>query len=199
MPSFRVIAPSDYRAMPWRNGQGTTTEIAVESSEGGRFRWRLSIADVAQSGPFSEFPGYERVIAVAEGAGMLLTVSGREREWLDPDSEPYAFSGDAETHCTLLGGPIRDFNLIYDRVRCVGTLAALRFGPARLRREIHGERAFLFALQGDLIVDAGASGVYGVTTGGTLAVAGHAGPLVVAGPPGGVAFLAEIGTAPVSP
>jgi len=199
MPSFRVIAPSDYRAMPWRNGQGTTTEIAVEPGEGGRFRWRLSIADVAQSGPFSEFPGYERVIAVAEGAGMLLSISGRERAALDGDSEPYAFSGDAQTQCTLLDGPIRDFNLIYDRKLHMGTLAALRFGGARLRREIHGERAFLFALRGDLIVDAGASGVYGVATGGTLAAAGHAGPLVIAGPPGGVAFLAEIGPALASP
>jgi environmental stress-induced protein Ves len=198
MPSFRVIAPSDYRAMPWRNGQGTTTEIAIEPGEGGRFRWRLSIADVVQSGPFSEFPGYERVIAVAEGTGMLLTVSGREREALDADAEPYAFPGDARTHCTLLSGPIRDFNLIYDRALCIGTLATLRFGVARLRREIHRERAFLYALRGDLVVDAGTSGVYAVAAGASLAMADFAGAIVIAGPPGGAAFLAEIAAVPPS-
>ena len=63
--------------MPWRNGLGTTTEIAAEPSADGRFHWRLSIADVAQSGPFSSFEGYDRTIAVVAGAGMRLAVAGQ--------------------------------------------------------------------------------------------------------------------------
>ena len=43
--------------MPWRNGGGTTSEIVVEPGPGGRFHFRLSIADVEASGPFSGFPG----------------------------------------------------------------------------------------------------------------------------------------------
>src|SRR5579859_6225442 len=110
-----LIRPEAYRVMPWRNGQGTTAEIALEPGDGGRFRWRLSIADVAASGPFSDFAGYDRVIAVVGGAGMRLAVAGRPPIELTQASEPYAFAGEAATECTLLQGPIRDFNLMTDR------------------------------------------------------------------------------------
>src|ERR1700682_5916511 len=52
-----LLHPEDYRVMKWRNGQGTTTEIAVAPGRDGRFRWRLSIADVAAAGPVWDFPG----------------------------------------------------------------------------------------------------------------------------------------------
>src|SRR6185437_7948190 len=127
----RLIAPDAYRVMPWRNGQGTTTEIAIEPDEG-RFRWRVSVADVASSGPFSDFSGYDRVIAVASGAGMRLAVAGRTPVVLTRGSDPYSFPGDAATHCTLLDGPIRDFNLMTDRATCRGSLTALRFSGASI-------------------------------------------------------------------
>src|SRR5215510_3780263 len=47
--AMRIILPDAYRRMPWKNGAGTTTEIAIDPPEAdvaGRFRWRLSIADV---------------------------------------------------------------------------------------------------------------------------------------------------------
>ena len=62
----QVILPADYRVTPWRNGTGKTAEIAVAPGEGSRFAWRLSIADVPESGPFSDYPGYERIIAVVD-------------------------------------------------------------------------------------------------------------------------------------
>jgi environmental stress-induced protein Ves len=58
--------------MPWRNGQGMTREIAREPAAGENFLWRLSIAEIAASCDFSLFPGYDRTIALIEGAGMLL-------------------------------------------------------------------------------------------------------------------------------
>src|SRR5215472_7923266 len=115
MTEARLIRPEEYRVMPWRNGLGTTAEIATEPGAAGRFRWRLSIADVAASGPFSDFAGYDRVIAVASGAGMRLAVAGRAPVELTRDSQPYALPGEAATECTLLEGPIRDFNLMTDR------------------------------------------------------------------------------------
>jgi hypothetical protein len=62
--------------MPWRNGGGTTSEIAVEPAPGGRFRHRLSIADVTASGPFSDFAGYDRHILLLAGRGFTLRVDG---------------------------------------------------------------------------------------------------------------------------
>ena len=104
--------------MPWKNGFGTTTEIAIDPPDadvGGRFHWRLSIADVGRSGPFSPFPGYERTIMVIAGNGMDLAIGDRPARRLDRLFEPFVFSGDSAAECRLLDGPIRDFNLMVDR------------------------------------------------------------------------------------
>src|SRR3954463_8036751 len=72
---MRILRSTEYRRMPWRNGGGTTTEIAIAplpSASGDRFAHRVSIADVATDGPFSRFDGYERLIMLVEGAGMIL-------------------------------------------------------------------------------------------------------------------------------
>ena len=105
--------------MPWKNGLGTTREIAIDppgaSMTDAAFRWRLSIADVGQSGPFSAFPGIDRTIMVIKGKGMVLSVAGRPPRRLDKCFVPYEFSGDAATECELIDGPIQDFNLMVNR------------------------------------------------------------------------------------
>ena len=114
----RVIDASQHRTMRWKNGLGTTTEIAIDPpgvSLADRFRWRLSIASVQSSGPFSAFPGYERTIMVVEGRGMELAVGRSSPRRLDRPFEPFLFSGDAPAACRLIDGPIRDFNLMVDR------------------------------------------------------------------------------------
>jgi hypothetical protein len=99
--------------MPWKNGGGTTSEVLVEPPEG-RFRYRVSIADVASDGPFSRFEGYDRHILLLDGAGMTLDAGEHGAIALAPYA-PRAFSGDWAVTGTLTAGPVRDFNLIVDR------------------------------------------------------------------------------------
>jgi environmental stress-induced protein Ves len=188
-PTITLLPASGYRAMPWRNGLGTTTEIAVEPGAAeGRFRWRLSIADVAQSGPFSIFDGYDRVIAVAAGAGMRLAVAGRPTALLDQSAAPYDFPGDADTGCSLIDGPIRDFNLITDRATVLGRVVAMQAQSVVL----DGETALLHALRGAFEVDAAAHGQWAVPEGDTLRLDGVAGEIRIGGPADGRALLATI-------
>jgi environmental stress-induced protein Ves len=113
MSQLTVLRAADYAAMPWKNGGGSTEEIARDSGEGlDGFGWRLSIADIEASGGFSRFGGYQRIITVLQGAGMTLNIDGIRSEPLLP-GDPFAFSGDSEVGCELLDGTIRDFNLIY--------------------------------------------------------------------------------------
>lgn len=119
MSQLTVLRAANYPRMPWKNGSGSTEEIARDAGqdlEG--FGWRLSIADIDQSGGFSLFPGYQRIITVLQGVGMTLDIDGVTTEQLLP-GDPFAFSGDSQVSCTLLEGAIRDFNLIYspDRYR----------------------------------------------------------------------------------
>jgi environmental stress-induced protein Ves len=98
--------------MPWKNGGGTTTEILVSPDGAAQsYDWRISIAEVARSGPFSDFTGYDRTIMLIEGAGFALDF-GDHTQRLDRPFEPFAFSGARKTDCTLINGPVRDFNLI---------------------------------------------------------------------------------------
>ncbi|WNG40665.1 HutD family protein [Archangium violaceum] len=132
---MRRLGPSDYRDMPWKNGGGVTRELLKlpHPSEPARFLARLSIASVAASGPFSVFPGIERTILVLEGAGMALSLGGAPEVVLDPRSPPFVFPGEAETHCRLLAGPVRDFNLMVERALAEATLEVVHLAPGGTR------------------------------------------------------------------
>jgi hypothetical protein len=111
----RILHSSDYQRMPWKNGGGMTTEVWKTESPAGEMLWRLSIADVASDGPFSEFPGIDRWIMVISGKGMELMIGGIGTKRLDCLYQPLPFPGDAATTCRLLGGPIQDFNFMIRR------------------------------------------------------------------------------------
>ena len=142
---FRHLNAADFVRQPWKNGGGSTTQLAVEG-DGDRWLWRLSAADVAQSGPFSDFAGYERTLMLLDGDGMDLEIDGRVTTLRTP-FEPFVFDGAAKTNCTLLGGPVRDLNLMVDRKRAQSSVQAVHpdhFRGARL----HSQWALVYALRG---------------------------------------------------
>jgi len=115
----RVLRAADYRRMRWKNGGGTTTELAVHpeagGDAGGAFDWRISIADIEIDGAFSTFVGCDRHIALLDGIGMELTIDGADPLRLDQRLRFTPFAGDAQTYAKLLSGPVRDFNVIVRR------------------------------------------------------------------------------------
>ncbi|MGC4009248.1 MAG: HutD family protein [Pseudomonas sp.] len=130
MSEVRILRAADYPAMPWKNGAGTTREIVRDAGDGLEgFGWRVSIADVGAPGPFSAFTGYQRVISVLEGEGMRLKVEGADSRDLRA-LDAFAFDGASAVDCTLLGGAIRDFNLIYSPARYRARLQWLKLEGA---------------------------------------------------------------------
>ncbi|GAA2686146.1 HutD family protein [Streptomyces lunalinharesii] len=123
----QVLRAQERTPAPWKNGGGVTTEVAArpEGAGTGDFLWRVSIADVARSGPFSVFEGVERTITVVDGPGMALTVDGTLHVMAAP-YEPFAFSGDSDTQCELLGGPIVDFNVMVRRADATARVRIVR-------------------------------------------------------------------------
>ena len=121
---WHLTALADVAATPWRNGGGITRELAVWPPQGD-WHWRISVAEVAASGPFSRFEDVERWFAVLSGAGVRLDIAGNAHT-LNDNSAPLQFDGGADTQCTLLGGPTQDFNLM---VRGAGVRAAARSAP----------------------------------------------------------------------
>lgn len=113
---MRVLRAADRIATPWKNGGGVTREVAAFPPGAGMddFGWRISLADVAADGPFSAFPGVDRVLTVIAGAGLVLDVEGQVVT-LDAAAPPLAFAGEAKVAARLTGGPIRDLNLMVRR------------------------------------------------------------------------------------
>jgi environmental stress-induced protein Ves len=182
-----LLGPADYRTMPWRNGQGTTTEIATDPVAD--FRWRLSAAAIAQSGPFSNFAGYDRIIAVIDGDGLKLAVAPRTPVLLTQPAPPYRFSGDAATTATLLGGPVRALNLFYRRDAVAGSLAVLRAGGAV---KLAGGTVLLHVARGEVSATHNAFGRRDLVAGQTLTLDGLGGELLVQSRSGGHALVASI-------
>jgi len=119
--------------MPWKNGQGATTELLIDppgATLAGGFLWRLSMADVAESGPFSAFPGLDRTLMLLSGGGMELDHGDQGRQVLARPLEPVSFSGDWTTQGRLLAGPCKDFNVLSARGKIRHELTVLELGPA---------------------------------------------------------------------
>ncbi len=116
---IRLLRAESQRRVPWKNGGGETAEIMIwpEGSGFDDFDWRLSRATVATSGPFSEFPGVDRTLAVLSGAGVTLELPGMAPIRLTPESPPLPFPGDLACNATLVAGVITDFNVMTRRGR----------------------------------------------------------------------------------
>jgi len=110
---WNVVHLADIPATPWRNGGGVTRELAMWP-DAGDWAWRMSVADVDKSGPFSKFDGIERWFAVVEGAGVQLDVAGVPHR-VTAAGAPLFFDGAATTGCELIDGKTRDFNLMVRR------------------------------------------------------------------------------------
>ena len=105
--------------MPWKNGGGSATEIAIGPAGASldAFDWRISMAQVASDGPFSSFPGIDRTLAVIRGDGMELMIGDQRPVVLGCGTEPLSFPGDTPTTARLLAGEITDLNVMTRRGR----------------------------------------------------------------------------------
>ncbi|QDO88669.1 HutD family protein [Ornithinimicrobium ciconiae] len=116
---------SDRRPVPWKNGGGITHDVASWPPGAGAddFHWRVSIADVDAPGPFSTFPGVDRIITLIEGGSMVLDLQNEGRQHTLTPGEPFAFSGDDTLACHLPEGPTRDLNVMTRRGVCSGDVS----------------------------------------------------------------------------
>ncbi|GCD43076.1 HutD family protein [Streptomyces paromomycinus] len=124
---MRVLRAAGRTATAWSNGGGVTREIAAAPPGAGwdTFDWRVSLAEVGRDGPYSALPGVDRVLTVAEGAGLELTVDGT-RHVLPGPYRPFAFPGDAPAGCRLLDGPVVNFNVMLRRGRSTAVVEMVR-------------------------------------------------------------------------
>ena len=117
-----IIRLHDCPPQPWKNGLGSTREIAIHPGGAGSddFLWRVSVAEVDSAAPFSSFPGIDRQIALLDGNGFTMTLDDDRVHALTTPFAPFAFAGEAKVSVALVDGPTRDFNLMVRREKVLG-------------------------------------------------------------------------------
>jgi environmental stress-induced protein Ves len=143
-----------YRRMPWKNGAGTTSEIAVFPAGASldEFEWRLAIADLDRSGPFSSFPGVDRLLMVLPPGDVALSIDGTER--VLPPLEVLRFAGESAVSASLAAGPARDLNLMLRRGRVDAGMGAVTLEGER-RLPLDGRRTVLCSIEGGIHLELG--------------------------------------------
>ena len=150
----RIILAQDCPPQPWKNGLGTTREIAVHPSGASSddFLWRVSIAEVDSAAPFSSFPGIDRHIALLDGAGFTMTLDDGRVHALTTPLAPFAFAGERKVAVTLADGPTRDFNLMVRRSQARGEVKVWRQSGAY---PLDPTIVLVYAARGEIETDAG--------------------------------------------
>jgi environmental stress-induced protein Ves len=144
-----IIEPASFRAMPWRNGLGTTIELLKQGLPDGKgFAWRLSMADVTTNGEFSNFSGYERTLLLLEGNGLTLACDGANHR-LEKPLQSARFSGDDQTFATLHDGPVKDFNVMVRRQLCSARVSS-SVHPDESTLDADGNILLVYAVDGEL-------------------------------------------------
>jgi environmental stress-induced protein Ves len=111
------VAIDSVASIRWKNGGGTTRQLAVSpvDATADDFLWRISIAQIDVPGEFSAFPGIDRTILLWRGEGVTLTSSAWPDRQLNDPRLPFNFRGEEEVVCDLIGGPVQDLNLMVRR------------------------------------------------------------------------------------
>lgn len=104
-----VLDPAWVAPVPWRNGAGTTRELATATDDDGTL-WRISLADLTGDANFSVFPGVDRLL-LALGA-LRLDVDGDDVELATGDKT--RFPGEARVSVAL-DAPTRALNVMVRR------------------------------------------------------------------------------------
>jgi uncharacterized protein len=133
-----------YRRAPWKNGGGVTVDITGASVPGaapGAWEgviWRFGWTRIERPGPFSDLSGFDRLLAVVEGRGLVLHPVGAPALDVRARFRPVRFPGEWRIESELEDGPVAVVNLMADRrraaieLRFATGIAPLAFEPGAL-------------------------------------------------------------------
>ncbi|WP_428686075.1 HutD/Ves family protein [Reyranella sp.] len=117
-----LLDPANYLRTPWKNGGGTTVDIAFSGDV-----WRFGRTPIVQPGPFSDYTGYDRIQVLVSGSGLVLETPEGEIDVRQP-FRPVHFTGETRIASRLEAGPVEVVNLIGARAQVKIDIAVLDEG-----------------------------------------------------------------------
>lgn len=119
------LDPAAYRRTPWKNGGGITIDIADAYAPGAAaggwsgMLWRLGRTQIVEPGPFSDLSGYDRILTVIGGRGLVLEIAGGTALDVREPFRPVRFTGEDRITSRLEAGPVAVLNLMSDRKHAI--------------------------------------------------------------------------------
>ena len=148
LPQVKIYNSEKYAKKPWKNGGGISEELLVFPKEQD-FTWRISVASIVKSGPFSQYEGYMRAIIPLEGVIALKHEHDPLTEHKLGPLESYRFQGAWNTSCVLKTRSARDFNFIYKPQLVSAQIATITLKNS-LSLRLNGDIDFLYCAEGGL-------------------------------------------------
>lgn len=117
-----LLDPAGYRRTPWKNGGGTTVDIAAANGV-----WQFGRTPIVKPGAFSDYTGFNRVQALVAGSGLVLETPEGEIDVRQP-FRPVRFKGETPITSRLEAGPVEVVNLLGRRDQVAIEMAVLDEG-----------------------------------------------------------------------
>ena len=151
---MKLVRHPDQKKLVWKNGLGFTTQILIHPDDATleTFHYRINTARVTGNEAFSELPRVDRTLFIVDGVGLRLGAEGAAAEDVRPDSPPFRFAGDQATPCSLIDGPVVDFNIMTRRGHATHNAVRLPT-PCPPSVRVSGHPGMLFCYRGSVTVE----------------------------------------------
>jgi environmental stress-induced protein Ves len=130
------FALANAKPEPWKNGNGVTRTLATDSrvdtmiaAADSDWNWRISVADIETSGPFSTFEQVDRTLILLHGGPLTLTRPDDLTVLTDP-GERISFFGEETLDARISTAPAQALNLMTQRSSVHSTVRVVHGEPA---------------------------------------------------------------------
>lgn len=155
--ALKIIRKSSFIAQPWKNAAGITHEAIRVPADGDSFLWRVSVAHIDASGPFSDFAGFNRNMVLLRGSGLTLKFGDGAERVLRRIGDLAKFDGALATHCELLDGPCVDLNFMVSKA-LRAEVRIERVSEGLSVRAAESESILIVGIEEPLMLNLGAGG-----------------------------------------
>jgi environmental stress-induced protein Ves len=153
---MQILRRSDFAKLAWKNGLGISHVIASDPPLAGydRVDWQVGTTAFGIDCPFSSLPNMDRQFTLLSGDGVELhcidVIAGIDvRHAVNTPFLPFAFRGDWQTTCRMLGEPVRVFNVMTRRGKAAARITMPRWTGPLYCDQRKGEKLVAVLLAGN--------------------------------------------------
>ena len=152
---IRQLSAEDARVSPRPGEVGVAREWIVwpprkSGDETSHFDVRISTVELAAAGPLASLAGYDRMLVVTEGEGLILSHAEEAPRANVRRLESYSFRGDWPAEIELNRGVVTVFNVTTRRGQAEAHVETLRLGTRQVMEALDAPAALVHCTRGAL-------------------------------------------------